>query len=80
MFDRILDIYNANRGDKPRITKKILAERFEYEKLTTSYQYGRKLMDAVDSGKQLRINYRILKFTAELLVISMDELFNQFFN
>ncbi len=78
MFDRILDIYNANRGDKPRITKKTLAERFEYEELTTSYQYGRKLMDAVDSGKQLRINYKILKFTAELLEISMDELYNQF--
>lgn len=79
MFERVIDIYNAKRGENnPRLTKRLLAESFQEYGLTTSYQYGRKIIDAVDSGTQLRINYKILQHTADLCGISLDELFKQF--
>lgn len=81
MFQKAIDIYNKKNklfSDEDRMTLKTLAEMMEADGLTTSYQYSRKIMTAVDSGNQVRINWKILKFTAEKCELTMDELFKLF--
>lgn len=75
MFEKVLKIYNDK--NKNKITKRMLVQGWVLEGLC-SYAYGWKLYDAVNSGKQVRINWKILKYTAEFVHISMDELYEQF--
>jgi len=75
MFKKVITIHNEK--NKKQLTKRMLVQGWVLEGLC-SYPYGWKLFDAVDSGKQVRINWKILKYTSEFCGVSMDELFEQF--
>lgn len=79
MFERVIRIYNSNRINSPLLTRKMLAEGFVISRITPSYQYSRKMMDTIDSGKQLRVNYKVLAFTAIICGITMDQLFKELY-
>jgi hypothetical protein len=76
MFEKVIKIYNEKHPER-KITKRMLVQGWVLENLC-SYAYGWKLYDAVNSGKQIRINWKILKYTAGFCEVSMDELFKQF--
>lgn len=76
MFQKCIDIYNFNRGENTLMTTKILAEKFAKAGLCASYEYAKKMIISVDSGKQKRVNLEILQATSEICGVSMNELFN----